>query len=197
VPFLRAVAGSSECRERRRRPVRQLTARLLPVVRPPEHTLNPSTVRTPPRFSADVAAALKHAGWFPGRWEIRQAEQWADELVGHAVFPAAIEAWAEFGGLSFDLASAGQVLARTPFLIDPRCGLHQPRTLADLGRALDTRVAPLGEELYGQALLAVDEQGRIYSLDHTGEWFLGHTTDQALSTLLLGLAPERLRTEQT
>ncbi|WP_354645032.1 SUKH-3 domain-containing protein [Kitasatospora camelliae] len=165
-----------------------------------EHPLNATAVRTQPRFPADVAAALKHAGWHPGRWEIRQAEQWADDLTAHggpldpahSVFPAAIEAWAEFGGLSFDLAGAGRELARTPFLLDPRCGLHQPRTLADLGRALGTRVAPLGEELYGQALLAIDEQGRVLSLDHTGEWFLGGSIDQALATLLLGLPPERL-----
>jgi len=114
----------------------------------------------------------------------------------HAVFPAAIEAWAEFGGLAFDVPGPGRTLARTPFLLDPRCGLHSPRTLADLGRALDTRLAPLGEELYGQALLAIDEQGRVYSLDHTGEWFLGHSVDQALATLVLGLAPDRLRTAE-
>ncbi|MFE9425208.1 SUKH-3 domain-containing protein [Kitasatospora sp. NPDC006697] len=149
-----------------------------------------------------MAAALKQAGWHPGRWEIRRAEQWADELLArpaadgarHAVFPAAIEAWAEFGGLSFDLSGAGREVARTPFLLDPRCGLHQPRTLADLGRALDSRVAPLGEERYGQALLAIDEAGRVYSLDHTGEWFLGQDLDQAVSTLVLGTRPERLRT---
>lgn len=112
----------------------------------------------------------------------------------HTVFPAAIEAWAEFGGLSFDLTGAGRELARTPFLLDPLCGLHQPRTLADLGRALDSRVAPLGEELYGQALLVIDEAGRVFSLDHTGEWFLGTDIDQAVSTLVLGTRPERLRT---
>ncbi|WP_327071641.1 SUKH-3 domain-containing protein [Kitasatospora sp. NBC_01250] len=161
-----------------------------------------AAVRSQPRFPADVAAALKQAGWHPGRWEIRRAEEWADELlsrhsadgVQHAVFPAAIEAWAEFGGLSFDLGGAGRELARTPFLLDPICGLHLPRTLADLSRALDSRVAPLGEEHYGQALLAIDEAGRVYSLDHTGEWFLGADLDQAVTALVLGTRPERLRT---
>ncbi|MFI8084086.1 SUKH-3 domain-containing protein [Kitasatospora sp. NPDC086009] len=168
----------------------------------PPPTSGGSALRSRPRFPADVAAELKAAGWHPGRWQIRQAEEWADALaayggpagVGHAVFPAAVEAWAEFGGLAFDLDGPGRQLARTPFLVDPLCGLHQPRTLADLGRALDTRLAPLGEEAYGQALLAVDEEGRVYSLDHTGEWFLGHGVDQAISTLVLGTAPERLRT---
>ncbi|WP_030270781.1 SUKH-3 domain-containing protein [Streptomyces sp. NRRL B-24484] len=163
--------------------------------------MNATAVRTQPRFPADVAAALKQAGWHPGRWEIRQAEAWADVLAvhggpldtPHAVFPAAVEAWAEFGGLAFDLDGAGRALARTPFLLDPRCGLHQPRTLADLGRALGTRLAPLGEERFGQALLAIDELGRVFSLDHAGEWYLGATVDQALATLVMGLAPERLR----
>ncbi|GAA3002985.1 SUKH-3 domain-containing protein [Kitasatospora albolonga] len=147
-----------------------------------------------------MAAELKQAGWHPGRWQIRQAEEWADALVAHgdpqgvqhSVFPAAIEAWAEFGGLAFDLSGAGREIARTPFLLDPRCGLHQPRTLADLGRALGRRVAPLGEESYGQALLALDEDGRVYSLDHAGEWYLGRSVDQAVGALVLGLRPERL-----
>ncbi|MFC9324671.1 SUKH-3 domain-containing protein [Kitasatospora sp. NPDC057015] len=167
--------------------------------------LSPTTTRLRPRFPADVAAALKQAGWHPGRWQIQQAEEWADALAGygapgdahgvrHSVFPAAVEAWAEFGGLAFEPAGAGRDLARTPFLLDPLCGLHQPRTLADLGRALDTKLAPLGEEMYGRALLAIDEAGRVYSLDHTGEWYLGDGVDQAVAALLLGTLPQRLRT---
>jgi hypothetical protein len=105
-----------------------------------------------------------------------------------------VEAWAEFGGIAVDLVGAGAHQARTPFAVDPMRGLHQPRTLADLGRALDTTVAPLGEENGGQALLVIDAFGRVYSLDHTGEWYLGPTVDHAVSTLILGLAPERLHT---
>lgn len=58
------------------------------------------------RFAVAVDAALRKAGWRPGRWDIRQAEMWADALRAHVspaghrhtVFPAAVEAWAEFGG---------------------------------------------------------------------------------------------------
>ncbi|MFF3148686.1 SUKH-3 domain-containing protein, partial [Streptomyces sp. NPDC057927] len=61
----------------------------------------------PSRFPVPVDAALRSAGWQPGRWDIKQAEYWADALRSHessaghrhAVFPAAVEAWAEFGGL--------------------------------------------------------------------------------------------------
>lgn len=32
----------------------------------------------------------------------------------------------------------------------------------------------------------------MYSLDHTGEWYLGCSVDQAVATLVLGFQPERL-----
>jgi hypothetical protein len=153
------------------------------------------------RFPAEVASVLARAGWFPGRRQLPQAERWADALAGytspeghrHVLFPAAVEAWAEFGGLAVTREGAGRHQARTAFVLDPMAGLHQPRTLADLGRCLDVPMAPLGEERDGQALLAVDVLGRVHSLDHSGEWFLGQTLEQALTTLVLGTAPERLR----
>lgn|GEM_PF-1242981 len=156
------------------------------------------------RFAGEVDAALRRAGWYPGRLLAAQAEEWAHAVAAytspegyrHSVFPAAVAAWAEFGGLQVDLeglAGEGLLLARTPFTIDPLLGLHQPRTLSDLGRALgDVEVAPLGAELDARALLAVDEAGRVYSLDHSGEWFLGATLDHALTTLITGTLPHRL-----
>ncbi|MEY9843820.1 SUKH-3 domain-containing protein [Streptacidiphilus sp. MAP5-3] len=153
------------------------------------------------RFPAEVASVLTKSGWFPGRKRLDRAAEWAQALDGyaspeghrHTVFPAAVEAWAEFGDVTVGLEGAGAQVARTSFVIDPLRGLHQPRTLADLGRALELPVCPLGEERDGQALLALDAAGRVYSLDHTGEWFLGHSMDQALTTLISGLRAERLR----
>ena len=75
---------------------------------------------------------------------------------------------------------------------DPLHGLHLARTLSDLGRALDTDIAPLGTEGDHQAVLAIDTEGRVYSLDHTGDWYLGADIDQALSTLVTGIQPTRL-----
>jgi hypothetical protein len=66
------------------------------------------------------------------------------------------------------------------------------RTLGDLGRALDTEVCPLGEESDSRALLAIDAEGRVYTLDHTGDWYLGPDIDTALTTLLSGIEPVRL-----
>lgn len=152
------------------------------------------------RFAVAVDAALRAAGWQPGRWNIRQAEEWADALRSHAspaghqhaVFPAAVEAWAEFGGLHITASAPGRQIAPAPVRIDPMSGLYLARTLGDLGRALETEVSPLGEEGDGQAVLAIDAQGRVYSIDHTGDWYLGPDIDQALATLVGGIQPERL-----
>ncbi|GAA2950925.1 MULTISPECIES: SUKH-3 domain-containing protein [Streptomycetaceae] len=152
------------------------------------------------RFPVGVDAALRQAGWEPGRRDIRQAEEWADALRSHAspaghqhaVFPAAVEAWAEFGGLRITASAPGRQIAPATVRIDPMGGLHLARTLGDLGRALRTEVAPLGEEGDGQAVLAIDTEGRVYSIDHTGDWYLGPDIDRALATLVTGVQPERL-----
>lgn len=154
------------------------------------------------RFPAPVDHALRAAGWRPGRWDIKQAEYWADALRNHespaghrhAVFPAAVEAWAEFGGLHVPVSGPGRQVAPSPLHLDPLHGLHMARTLADLGRALDTEVCPLGEESDSRALLAIDAEGRVYTLDHTGDWYLGSDIDQALTGLLSGIEPARLTT---
>ncbi|MFF3752947.1 SUKH-3 domain-containing protein [Streptomyces sp. NPDC002018] len=152
------------------------------------------------RFPVPVDAALREAGWQPGRWDIRQAEEWADALRAHttpaghrlSVFPAAVEAWAEFGGLRLSAPGPGRQIAPATVRIDPLAGLHLARTLADLGRSLDTEISPLGEENDGQAVLAIDSTGRVFSIDHTGDWYLGPDLDQALGILLTGLEPARL-----
>jgi hypothetical protein len=158
-----------------------------------------------PRFPAPVDAALRAAGWQPDRWNMVRAETWADALRGHmspgghlhTVSPAAVEAWAEFGGLHVTGTGHGQHLAPATLHIDPLPGLHLARTLGDLGRALDIDVCPLGSELapdtgHPVALLAIDSEGRVYGIDHTGDWFLGGDVDSALTTLLTGTMPVRL-----
>ncbi|MFF8291094.1 SUKH-3 domain-containing protein [Streptomyces sp. NPDC016309] len=152
------------------------------------------------RFPVAVDAALREAGWQPGRWDIKQAEHWADTLRGyvspaghrHSVFPAAVEVWAEFGGLRITAPGPGRQIAPVPVHLDPLAGLHHARSLADLGRALDTDMAPLGEEADNRAVLAIDAEGRVYSLDHAGDWYLGPGIDQALATLVTGAQPARL-----
>ncbi|WP_369178508.1 SUKH-3 domain-containing protein [Streptomyces mutabilis] len=154
------------------------------------------------RFPVPVDAALRDAGWQPGRWDIKQAEIWADTLREHTspaghrhtVFPAAVEAWAEFGGLHIAPTGPGRQIAPAALHLDPLHGLHMARTLGDLGRALGTQTCPLGTETDSQTLLAIDTEGRVYALDHTGDWYLGPDIDQALATLVAGTQPTRLTT---
>ncbi|MER6526696.1 SUKH-3 domain-containing protein [Streptomyces sp. NPDC001508] len=155
---------------------------------------------TSTRFAVPVDAALRAAGWQPGHWDIKQAEIWADALRAHispaghrhAVFPAAVEAWAEFGGLRITPTGPGRQIAPAALHLEPLRGLHLARTLGDLGRALDTELCPLGEETDTGALLAIDAEGRVYTLDHTGDWYLGPDIDRALTTLIAGTQPTRL-----
>jgi hypothetical protein len=152
------------------------------------------------RFPVPVDAALREAGWQPGRWDIKQAEEWADTISSyvapaghrHRVFPAAVEAWAEFGNLRIEPLGPGRQVAPATLRIDPLAGIHLARTLSDLGRSLNTEISPLGEECDAQAVLAIDRHGRVYSIDHTGDWYLGATIDEALGTLVTGLTPARL-----
>jgi hypothetical protein len=154
-----------------------------------------------PRFPEPVDAALRAAGWRPGRLDMRRAENWADALRAHVspaghrhtVFPAAVEVWAEFGGLTVRPGPGrGREVAPTAVCVDPLRGLHLARTLGDLSRALDTALCPVGEEDGGPGLLAVDAEGRVYALDHTGDWYLGAGFDAALTALLTGVRPHRL-----
>ena len=152
------------------------------------------------RFPVSVDAALRAAGWQPGRWDMKQAENWADTLRSHTspaghqhtVSPAAVEAWAEFGGLHITATAPGRQLAPATLHLTPLHGLHLARTLSDLGRALDTKICPLGEEPDNHTLLAIDAEGRVYALDHTGDWYLGPDIDHALTTLVAGIEPVRL-----
>ncbi|AKJ12645.1 SUKH-3 domain containing protein [Streptomyces incarnatus] len=154
----------------------------------------------PSRFPVLVDAALRAAGWQPGRWDIKQAEIWADTLREHTspaghrhtVFPAAVEAWAEFGGLTITPSGPGRQIAPATLHLDPLHGLHHARTLGDLGRALATELCPLGEETDTTAVLAIDTEGRVYTLDHTGDWYVGPDIDHALATLVTGIQPVRL-----
>ncbi|WP_049564019.1 SUKH-3 domain-containing protein [Streptomyces sp. SBT349] len=147
-----------------------------------------------------VDQALAAAGWQPGRLHAAEAERWADALSGHrspqghphALFPAAFETWAELGGLTLGPTGPGREYAATRIVIDPLRGLHWARTLGDLGRALDTQLCPLGEEGGGTALVAIDREGRLYCVDHTGDWYLGPDVVSGLATLLTGAAPHRL-----
>jgi hypothetical protein len=169
------------------------------------------------RFPAAVEEVLLASGWRPDsqdrqdrpdrpdsqdRPELARARRWAVTLAAyatadgrqHTVVDAAVAAFAEFGGVRVDVDPAhapGVEVARSGFLIEPLRALHSVRTLAAFGEALGVALTPLGVE-DGGALLAIDAHGRVFVLDHTAEWFLGASPEEALCTLVLGRMPARV-----
>jgi hypothetical protein len=158
------------------------------------------------RFPAAVAEVLRTHGWHDGRRVDEDRTAAALRLVGeqvgshghrHEPFPAAVEALAEFGGLYVTQDGPGQQLRRRPFAIDPTMAAGSAETLADLAGVIGAVLYPLGVEGDHDALLAVDERGRVFALDHAGEWFLGETIAAALTTLVTGTQPRRLHDDGT
>lgn len=157
------------------------------------------------RFPAEVEDVLRASGWTEGR-QVTGASAAAIELVTaqpgadgsrHTPFPAAEKALAEFGGLFVYQDEPGLELRRRPFALDPALAAATAATLADLSGLLGVRLFPLGVEGDGDAVLAIDEQGRVFAFDHAGDWFLGDSLDAALTTLITGTSPPRVRDNGT
>ena len=154
----------------------------------------------PERFPDEVNDVLRDAGWSEGR----RAEQQTDAAVATVrdqvgrhgarleVFDAAVEALTEFCGLYVPQDGPGADLRRRPFAFDPSEVAACTETLADLGRWLDTRLFPIGIEGDHDSILAIDEPGRVFALDHAGVWYLGDSIDAAVITLITGTQPPRL-----
>jgi len=157
------------------------------------------------RFPDEVETTLRAAGWTPGRKDVQRARHWGLTLSAwaspaghqHTFSPKASNALAEFGGLVVDQSGPGVDVARTPFTLDPELALPTWLTLRGLGGAIGSGLFPLGIEDDGVSTLAIDTTGRVFALDHTAEWMLGRTIDEALTTLVLGLRPVRVRADGT
>lgn len=156
------------------------------------------------RFSDKVAAALADAGWQPGRSvaaETAEAIRLTCADIGregeqHRPFPAVVRVLDEFGGLGLKADREGVDYLPRPFAIDPTMASGSAETLADFGRLLGVSLFPIGTEGRYESILAMDERGRVFALDHTGEYFLGGTFDEALEALVTGTAT-RVRDDGT
>jgi hypothetical protein len=155
----------------------------------------------PESLPPDVADVLRAAGWSSER-RLTQAqvatmiESVRAEIGRNGArvesFPAATEALTEFGGLHVVQDGPGRGLRRRAFVIDPTLVAATSETLADLGRRLRTRLFPIGTEGDHDSVLAIDEGGRVFALDHAGVWRLGDAVAAALTTLVSGAQPPRL-----
>jgi hypothetical protein len=150
---------------------------------------------------SEVADVLRAAGWSPGRRQTEVQVAAAVKVVEGQVgrngatiesFPAAIDAVSEFGGIYVVQDGPGRDLRRCPFAVDPASVAATAETLADLGNRLHTRLFPIGMEGHCESVLAIDEAGRVFALDHAGVWYLGGSVAAALATLVTGTEPPRL-----
>ncbi len=154
----------------------------------------------PERFPAEVADVLRGEGWSAGRYTDAQVASAVDVVCGEVgrngarieALPAAAEALSEFGGLHVVQDGPGRDVRRRPFAIDPTQVAATAETLADLGKLLDTKLFPIGMEGDHDSVLAIDEAGRVFALDHAGVWYLGDSVDAALIALVTGTQPPRL-----
>jgi hypothetical protein len=148
----------------------------------------------------EVAEVLHGAGWSGQRRPDAKVAAAVESVLGEVgrdgariePFPAAIEALSEFGDLYVVQDGPGRDLRRRPFAIDPTQVAATTETLADLGRLLHTRLFPIGMEGDHDSVVAVDEAGRVFALDHAGVWYLGENMAAALTTLVIGMQPPRL-----
>ncbi|WP_433531589.1 SUKH-3 domain-containing protein [Micromonospora sp. CA-263727] len=163
----------------------------------------PATDPDPGRFPPDVASALVAAGWRPhfgdrtvAAEEVRGVVAVAGRTHSHEAFPAALRTLAAFPSLASNRLGPGQQVWISRFDIRPLAVAHTADSLADFAAVIGARLFPIGTEDQ-HSIIAVDEQGRIFVLDQAGEWFLGSDIDAALTTLLLGRAPARVRDDGT
>jgi hypothetical protein len=150
---------------------------------------------------SEVADVLRAAGWSPDHRQSEGQVAVAIEVVEAEVgrngakiesFPAAIDALRTFGGVHVAQDGPGRDLRRRPFAIDPTQVAATAETLADLGKQLNTRLFPIGMEGDHDSVVAIDETGRVFALDHAGVWYLGDSIETALTTLITGTEPPRL-----
>ncbi|RLK23438.1 YwqJ-like deaminase [Micromonospora sp. M71_S20] len=157
----------------------------------------------PGRFPPPVGDALMDAGWEDSEFNpalaagaIRETCEVAGQRHRHEPFPAAERALTAFPAIVSSRRGPGEQVWISRFTTNPLRSAYSADTLADFAAVLGTRLFPVGSE-HGDSIFAVDERGRVFTLDQAGEWFLGEEIDAALTTLLLGRAPARVRDDGT
>jgi SUKH-3 immunity protein len=148
------------------------------------------------RFPRKVDGVLRQAGW-PTQARLADAVEVVCRRVGGngATFQPvhrATVALSEFGGLHVAPGVWGSEVRCRPFSFDPTQVAATAETLADLGRVLNTRLFPIGMEGNHESVIAMDEAGRVFAVDHAGAWFLGATIDAAIITLVEGTRQPRV-----
>jgi hypothetical protein len=155
-------------------------------------------IAQPGRFAEEIAGQLADAGWTPMFRE--SAEALADSAINrvvkvagrrhrHRPFPAIREVITDFPMVSSGRRGRGVRRAIRQFDIGPAEAVHTADVLFELSEVVGAPLFPLGVEARGDAVLAMDERGRVFALDQGGEWYLGAGIDDVLVNLLTGDGP--------
>jgi SUKH-3 immunity protein/YwqJ-like deaminase len=147
----------------------------------------------PGRFPHEVARILAGGGWMdPGSREGLGAAV-IDRVVEASggrlrAFPAARRFVTEFAGVRCGRRGPGLRRAVRLLTLDPTPGAYAVAALDDFAQVIGVPLFPIGIE-GDDAIVAVDERGRVFVLDQAGEWFVGDSIDAALVSLLAGDGP--------
>lgn len=112
--------------------------------------------------------------------------------LGWELFPAAEEALRGHHGLRVAPSGPGRDVAPTGAVVDPREARYTAGSFRRLRERIGLRLFPLGRTT-ADAPLAVDELGRLFVVDHGGDWLLGESVPEGLSALARGRMPVRLK----
>jgi hypothetical protein len=172
---------------------------------PQVRRLTSGTDPQPGRFPAEVAWELAAGDWGSepeyrerrGAGLIERIE--ASRGREHALsrFPAAEAALREFSDVAPGRNGPGAAQWVRWFHLGSGNLLHLADPLHELGTVVGARMFPIGREGFDEAVLAIDEHGRVFSLDQGGEWFIAATLDQAIVALTTGLPAARIRDDGT
>jgi hypothetical protein len=147
-------------------------------------------VPEPGRFPLEVARTLAGGGWLRREALGAAAIDRAVEVSGGRLrpFPAARRALTEFAGVRCGRRGPGLRRAVRLLTFDATPGAYATAALDDFAQVIGMALFPIGLE-GGDAIVAVDEIGRVFVLDQGGEWLVGDSLDEALVSLLAGDGP--------
>lgn len=151
------------------------------------------------RFSEFVESILKSSGWFPNRNMGDTVLKWEQELHnsdGFNMFSDAEKVLLEFGGLVVNQRGAGKTCAREPFRILPTLAIYEGDRFIDYSHLLNIKLYPLGEAFDGHYFLAIGEDGRIFLIMDDIQ-MIGRNFDEALENLIIGIEPQKIKSEQS
>jgi hypothetical protein len=158
----------------------------------------------PDRFPPDVTPFVVEAGWTraglnpPGLAAAMMSFvlDYPGLEAAHHPLTSAFEALTRYRRLLFRTHRPGVDHRVVPFDIDPTYEAASAKALADFGGLIGMPLFPIGRDT-DQAILAIDESGRVFALDQGGEWYLGDTIEAALVNLIRGTGQHRVENDGT